>query len=261
MSMRTSIRTHSDYNIALLQTPLAAADLESLMRLLGHKGEPWLGDIQGRYAGAGPDFAVVAIHGARPVSHLWIGADAGYPGFAMLGHVFTLPEHRRQGLARVLLETALEQYDARRTCQVLVLGVDNPTAVSLYERAGFRNLHGPDVHGHQVMIRGPAADGLLAGRWPVAPGEVRRVPFGPGLYASAVLLLNAFPGDSKLRSLGIMTGHEAELQLLEGIWRARRGESLNAFVDEATGCLCAIEYTTPDASCRYGVPCTQPGCF
>ena len=257
MKCRNLVRTHAEYSIVLLEAPLAAAEVKSLAKLLGHKGEPWLGDIRRRYAGCGSDYAVVAMHGDEPVSHLWVGADAGYPAFAVLGHVFTLPAHRRQGLSKTLLEIAL-QHDSVLADRLLVLGVDNPAAIPLYEHAGFRNLHGPDTLGHQVMIRGAAAEDLLAGRWPVLADPLHRVPFGAGHYASGILLLNAFPGDAKLLSLGIMNGHEAELRLLEGMQRAGlEGESLDAFVDGGTGCLLAIEHKTRNGCCRYGVPDMQ----
>ncbi|MBM4093311.1 MAG: GNAT family N-acetyltransferase [Planctomycetes bacterium] len=248
------VSIHDGYDIVLFEAPLAASEIASLTRLLGHKGEPWLEDIRCRYAGHAADFCVVAIHRDEPVSHVWIGADAGYPAIALLGHVFTLPEHRRRGLARVLLRTALAHSDARAS-RLLALGVDNLAAALLYLGAGFRDLGPPDSHGHQVMVRGAAADDLLAGRWPVAGGVVRRSPLGPAWYASGVLLMNAFPGTNKLPSLGIVNGHEAELQLLECTHRAAvQGESVQVLVEDATGCLMGVEHVTGRGVFRYAVP-------
>ena len=230
------VGNYGEYEIVLLQAPLAASHVESLVELLGHKGEPWLVDIRERYAGQGRDVAVVATYGQQPVSHLWISADAQYPAFATLGHVFTRPAHRRRGLARAGC--------FRARCSTMML---RPADCWCWEWTTW-----PPCHSMRRRISEPArarcarspghdsrscADDLLERRWPAPQGRLRSVPFGTGLYASGILLLNAFPGDSKLQSLGILNGHEAELQLLEGIWRARRGESLNAFVDEATGCL------------------------
>ena len=177
MDMRI-LFTHGDYRIALLRAPLAASEIESLARLLGHKGEPWLEDIRRRYAGRGPDFCAVAFHHDQPVSHLWIGADAAYPRFAVLGHVYTAPEHRCKGLARVLLETALSHSDAQLN-RLLVLGVDNPVAASLYLQTGFQDLTEPDAHGHKLMIRGDGASDLLARHWPAKGGTVHRRRWGP----------------------------------------------------------------------------------
>ena len=59
---------------------------------------------------------------------------------AFVGKVGTVPEHRRKGLADVLLRTALVHYRAEGY-QRAALDVDseNPTgALGLYERAGFR---------------------------------------------------------------------------------------------------------------------------
>ena len=169
-------------------------------------------------------------------------------------NVFTLPEHRQKGLARLLLEKALTQCNTRRD-RLLVLGVDNPAALSLYQRAGFVKLCGPDAHGHEVMIRGDGASDLLAGRWPAAGGTLRRAPLGPDWYASGVLLLNVLPGEAKLPTLEIFNGHEAELRLLEGMQRAGvEGESLEALVDEATGCLVGVEHVCRSGRSYYAVP-------
>jgi mycothiol synthase len=59
---------------------------------------------------------------------------------AFVGKVGTVPEHRRRGLADVLLRTALHRY-AAAGYERAALDVDseNPTgALGLYERAGFR---------------------------------------------------------------------------------------------------------------------------
>ena len=46
------------------------------------------GTIRRCYAGDGPDFCIVARCGEEAVSHLWVGAYAAYPRFAVLGHAF-----------------------------------------------------------------------------------------------------------------------------------------------------------------------------
>ena len=89
-----TLQRHGEYQVTLFNAPLAAAEVETMARLLGHKGEPWLTDIRRRYAGRGPDFCMVAWLGDQPVSHLWVGPDAGYPRFAVLGHgVVCLPTY------------------------------------------------------------------------------------------------------------------------------------------------------------------------
>ena len=253
MRMQT-LQRHGEYQVTLSNAPLAAAEVETMVRLLGHKGEPWLADIRRRYAGRGPDFCVVAWLADQPVSHLWVGPDTSYPRFAVLGHVFTAPEHRRRGLAGVLLEAALARSD---TCpdRLLVLGVDNPAAAALYERAGFRTLHGPDASGHRVMIRGAGVDDLLARRWPVESGPLRRVPFGASHYAGGILLMNTFPGAAKLPSLGITDGHDTELRLLQGMERSGHdGETLDALVDGTTDCLVGVAHANRHGCWRYLAP-------
>jgi ribosomal protein S18 acetylase RimI-like enzyme len=59
---------------------------------------------------------------------------------AFVGKVGTLPDHRRQGLAGILLRIVLERYrDAGFDKAALDVDTENPTgALGLYESAGFR---------------------------------------------------------------------------------------------------------------------------
>ena len=174
--------------------------------------------------------------------------------FAVLGHVYTAPAHRCKGLARVLLETALSHSDAQLN-RLLVLGVDNPVAASLYLQTGFQDLTEPDAHGHKLMIRGDGARDLLARHWPAKGGTVHRAPLGAEWYASAILLTNVFPGEAKLPSLGIISGHDAELRLLEVMQRTGMdGEAVEVLVDDATGCIVGIEHLTQSGHVGYAVP-------
>ena len=229
------VGNYGEYKIVLLQAPLAASHVESLVELLGHKGEPWLVDIRDRYAGR------VATLPSWP--HMASNRSV-ISGSVPTRSILRL---RRWGTSLLCRRIAAEGWRGgcfRARCSTMTLRPANCWCWEWTTR--------PPCHSMRCRISEPArarcarspghdsrscADDLLEGRWPAPQGRLRSVPFGTGLYASGILLLNAFPGDSKLQSLGILNGHEAELQLLEGIWRARRGESLNAFVDEATGCL------------------------
>ena len=74
-----------------------------LMQFLGHKGEPWMTDIQKRLNEPGNLFCVT-MYLEKVVAHVWIGYDpkASSP-IGLLGHVFTHPDFRGKGLATKLI--------------------------------------------------------------------------------------------------------------------------------------------------------------
>lgn len=212
------------YDIRLYSAPLPGGLPERLHAFLGHKGEPWLHDIRRRYAGTGPDLCALAWAGDAPAAHVWIAMDRACPAFGLLGHVFTDPAHRRQGLARRVLEALIAEFAARGG-QYLILGVDNPAAVLLYEALGFHVLNGPDATGHRCMLRGttPAALRQMTSAGTATAPAVWQ-PLRPDTYAGAVFLFNLVPGAAKLPLLDIDDGQNAELKLLDAIAAAERGE-------------------------------------
>ncbi len=106
----------------------------SLRGLLGHKGRPWLDHVEdyfafGRsevFAGLQWRFHVALVEG-KPVASVcvWKGNHTG-----LLGHVYTHPEHRGRGLARRLMQSALEDFE-RNNGRALYL---NTEADSFQER-------------------------------------------------------------------------------------------------------------------------------
>ena len=87
------------YTTSVLQTPLSPELARRMERLLGHKGEPWISDIRERLSGEDLDLFAVGFRDDEPVANVWVGASRGCPELGVLGHVFTVPEHRRRGLA------------------------------------------------------------------------------------------------------------------------------------------------------------------
>lgn len=223
-------------------------DSSELTAFLGHKGEPWLSDIQTRWKY--PDFSsynitVVAYHtlSNQPPSlaaHVWIGLD-GDTG--LVGHVYTLPKHRNQGLATSLLETATELFFKEHRGSFLLLGTDNQSAGRLYRRLGFYPLSCEQESMNVMMARG-VRPGYSPERAYLGNVNRRTIhidfeneyfssnggicviePFSCRHWASSSMLLNAPHGfeGPKLPGLGIDTGVECERALLDAIVACEKG--------------------------------------
>jgi GNAT superfamily N-acetyltransferase len=100
------------------------------------------------------------------------GAGVGEVGtmlpVAALAHLCVDPDHRGQGYARALVESALEEAASHRTIQHATL-VSPPDAVAFFERFGFEH---PELAPDDFLAR-PLRDG---DQWP--PGSVRLIGRG-----------------------------------------------------------------------------------
>ncbi|MBX3729954.1 MAG: GNAT family N-acetyltransferase [Candidatus Sumerlaeia bacterium] len=91
--------------------------VESVRGLLGHKGTPWLDHIddyltngrEGHLEGLEWRFHLAEI-GGRPVANICLWE---HRGVALLGHVYTMPEFRRRGLARALFDHLHDEFHQR----------------------------------------------------------------------------------------------------------------------------------------------------
>ena len=237
------------YEFRLLKTPLPADGRLGLEDLLGHKGDPWMEDIRWRMGHAGGDLFAVACADGRAVANCWLGRSARCPGVAVLGHVFTAQEHRRRGLAGRLLKMVLDEF-SRAEGRWVLLGAGDPTAIRLYERAGFGLL--PRGEGRFAFmhlsfqeyftacflaeqVASPPwllGQGVAAGADPAAlraeyagrPKDWTVDILEREHYPSACLLLCATGGNMKLPSCGIDRGTEAEERLLDALDARDRGE-------------------------------------
>ncbi len=233
-----AIHVPQDYEGRLLRSPVEPALAASLVRLLAHKGEPWLSDIRARLAGDGLDVFAVAFREGAPVANVWLGSSESCAESALLGHVFTADEHRRRGLAGALVEAAVRESDARGG-RWIRLTTSNAAAARLYRRVGFRSIlevrkdETPDPH--LVMLRGGEGQGL-GEAYHEASGEWAVEPYGRHHHPRVALLLCVVAGAAKLPLLQIDEGERAELRLLEAYEAQERGECrCGVLVDAANG--------------------------
>lgn len=156
--------------------------------LLQHKQHPWhqhivealeqpLGDLETR-------FHIVVAEGLAVANVMTV--ESG--GVGILGHVFTRPEHRRQGLCQALFEVLLPDFRARGGRQLtLGTGYDSP-AYWIYHRNGFRPLL-PESGFMRLRV-----DPDFAATW-FAPGPTRVVPLQWRHWATVAQLLAEPLGD------------------------------------------------------------------
>lgn len=128
--------------------PLERSDIDQLLELLEQVANErlWIATEPGfdtalyrarfeRFAAAGDSGAFVAVSGGRIVGQLTVYPHEEY------GHVIGMlvhEEHRRQGIGRRLLETALEWALERNLPSIsLLVFPHNTRAIALYQRAGF----------------------------------------------------------------------------------------------------------------------------
>jgi len=203
------------YELRLLRTPVTGPVRRALEELLGHKGEPWIGDIRRRLDHAAADLFAVAFHDGRPVSNVWVGRAAGRPQVGLLGHVYTREEHRRHGLSGRLLQMATAAFSAEGG-RWMTLGTGSAGAGRLYRRVGFGDLLGSVAEGHATMLRPGDAEGLRR-EFSAPPGACAVERLGRDHYPAACLLLAVWPGGGKLPACEIDTGGEAEHRLLAAL--------------------------------------------
>lgn len=201
----------------------------ALLPLLWHKGSPWIDDIknrlEGKYEGSLDRF-FVAYDGPRIVAHVWTAVAQRDPRVGLLGHVFTRPEYRQQGLSSRLIEAALGQF-ARDGGQVMQLFTYNPDTLRFYERFGFEMIHASQVqHSHDWSMRRPAGSGPLVASW-FASGPCTLRPLAPGDLPRYCLLYNMeYQTNLKDRAQKIGLGLEAECAFIITLERLQRGQGV-----------------------------------
>jgi GNAT superfamily N-acetyltransferase len=201
---------------------------EDIAQLLGHKGEPWVWHIRqcldGHTEGLDARFYLARV-GGRLVSNATVFQNGALGGVA---HVFTQPEFRRMGLARLLLDAALSEF-ARRGGRALVLSTGLESMPwRLYESFGFTGTCPEQSYGGMAKFLGDADwRSVLAG----PAGEIRRADWRH--YLGAQVLFGA-PGPVQLRSilLPCLGARVVELGFILLKQRQQEGEAIDCWVIE-----------------------------
>lgn len=214
---------------------------ERLDNLLGHKGSYWSWHIAKAAREELPiETRFYLLHdGTTPFSNMMtIEVD----GVGILGHVFTLPSHRRQGAASQLMKLLMEEFRGRggRTL-FLATGYDSPP-FHIYRQCGFEGIEA----GSGVMcFEAPEARSGLAA-W-FSPGEIRIEPLGwRHLPLASPLLAGPWPGVVRLASWNAIGRVPSEAPLLSLLHDAWRREALglppraSVLVNETGGAVCGI---------------------
>ena len=117
---------------------------------------PWTGGDIAQLMGQRGSFALLVESEDAPAGFILCRVIAGE------GEVLTLavaPEHRRQGLARALVEAALEVAALTAGAMFLEVAADNAGAIGLYRQAGFVAV-GRRI-GYYTRSKGEGADAVV----------------------------------------------------------------------------------------------------
>jgi GNAT superfamily N-acetyltransferase len=203
--------------IEMWTPPVAPAQVQQLLELLRHKGSPWLEDLQRRLSGTGPgarDFFYVAWGDDQLIGHAWYTVAPGHPRLGVLGHLFTRPDRRRQGVARRLLTQLLTDF-RERDGALMQLFTSTPHSLGLYEQLGFESIcAGAVYHDTDWYLRCPAPTSALVAQLLAAPGCARRRLTDADLPAYCLLYNVEHRTVIKDRAQGIGLGLEAELAFI-----------------------------------------------
>lgn len=196
--------------------------------LLVHKGGDWQAHIDAAMSGNTDEletrFYVATLDGGLVANVM----TTEWHGQGILGHVFTRPEHRRQGICRQVFAAAMRDF-AERGGRLLLLGTGFEShPYWIYHSFGFRSLDG----GFMRLLDGDAE--AYEREW-FAPSPVKCVELrwrhGPSLAYMASL-----PGLSHLRHVGwsVHGLGNLEWQLIWQIRQQLEGGAVRATVLETS---------------------------
>jgi GNAT superfamily N-acetyltransferase len=217
----TTLKSGLTAEIGLLTAP-DPADALGVAPLLGHKGGIWQTHIEralaGELDGLETRFYLARVEGLAVCNVMTVE----FAGAGILGHVFTRPEHRRQGLCEAVFAQLQPHFRARGGLR-LTLGTGfESSAYWIYHRHGFRPLLpssgfmswavAPDF-ADRWYAPAPAVVQPLAWRhWP-ALAQLLADDFGDGLQAMG---LNAFgPVNFEGSGLALLQDSTAQVRVLE----------------------------------------------
>jgi ribosomal protein S18 acetylase RimI-like enzyme len=118
-------------------------------------------------------------------------AAAGYDNGWVIANVAVMPEYRRRGIARRMMQAALEWVDQRKGFATLQVDADNDAARALYESLGFTT--------QRAFTRWRRASTLRPTDLPLDPSPIRRLR---GNEAEALYALAARVRPNELGGMG-----------------------------------------------------------
>ncbi len=134
------MNTHRNVEIQHFSPP---ARSDEVVSLLWHKGPPWVDDIRRRLDGELPgakDHFWLARHNGQLVAHAWYSVATSNQQLGVIGHVYTEPGYRRQGISSQLMKAAMHHF-AENDGTVMQLFTSTPYTVPFYVAHGFENLY------------------------------------------------------------------------------------------------------------------------
>jgi GNAT superfamily N-acetyltransferase len=212
---------------------------ERVTGLLSHKGDLWnWQNSQVLKADCGIEARYYLAHrSGRPLANVM---TAELAGVGILGHVYTVPEHRRKGAMGQLLRIQMADFRARGgRALFLGTGFDSPP-YHMYESCGFRGI---EPKSGQMDYYSASKDGFEAEYF--APDDADVVPVGWRHWpASPALFVGAFPGVVRcapLRLFGRTSTEGALLSLLRDQERRRQeGQGPRAMALQSRGSTAVI---------------------
>ena len=157
--------------------------------LLGHKGTPWRWQVEAVLAeGLDVESRFYLLHrDGQPFANIMTTELAGV---GILGHVYTVPEDRLKGAAKILFEKLMPNFRGRGG-RALFLGTDfNTPPFHLYARFGFQPC---EPHSGEMYYHTTSADEFNEQYFASAATEIQ--PMGwPHWPASAPLFTGPWPG-------------------------------------------------------------------
>ncbi len=213
-------------DIQQLAVPQAGTDLISLV---WHKGSPWVEDIfrrsQGQFPDADDHFFVASDDG-RMVAVAWYSRSKKDPKLGLIGHIYTQPDYRKQGISTQLVEAAMADFRDRGGV-VMQLFSSTPYTIPFYERLGFENLYANQAYHETDWYMRYPSDSLhqIADWYAQSPHAIR--PLSDGDLPQYSLLYN-LEHDSVLKdwaqSIGL--GLEAEFAFINSMAKISKGEGV-----------------------------------
>jgi N-acetylglutamate synthase-like GNAT family acetyltransferase len=212
--------------IQQLAVPQTGMDLISL---IWHKGSPWIEDIsrrsRGQFANADDRF-FVALDGSQMVALAWYNTSKKDPKLGLIGHIYTQPAYRQQGISAQLIAAAMTDFRDRGGV-IMQLFSSTPYTIPFYERLGFENLYANQAyHETDWYMRYPVDSRQQIAGWYAGSTCVVR-PLLDGDLPQYCLLYN-LEHHSVLKdwaqSIGL--GLEAEFAFINSLAKISKGEGV-----------------------------------